>query len=242
MMIKHTTFLRFRPELDREDADRRWRAELGPLALALPGLERYVQNPVVITTTNDGAVDGPPGFDGLTSMWFTDMAAFDAALESQEWAAAQRCAGEIFDLGWRGGEASAEIEERVRRVGMGAVADGVSTPPGDPIKLIGLLRYRPDLSREEANNYWRTTHGRVALTIEEMGHYTQNHAIRGTGGRHTPSYDGYSEAWFADFATYERAMASMPWRNLTADGPELFDMSVFLSGIVRERVLKEYRR
>ena len=36
-------------------------------------------------------------------------------------------------------------------------------------------------------------------------------------------------------------MASTPWRNLTSDGPELFDMSVFLSGIVRERVLKEYR-
>lgn len=242
MMIKHTTFLKFRPELDRDDADRRWRDELGPLEVALPGLERCVQNPVVITTTNDGAVEGPPGFDGLTSMWFTDMGAFDAALASPEWAEAQQCAGEIFDIEWRGGEASAEIEERVRRVGMGAIADGVSTPPGDPIKLIGLLRYRSDLSREEANNYWRTTHGRIALTIEEMGHYTQNHAIRGTAGRHAAAYDGYSEAWFADFASYARAMASTPWRNLTADGPELFDMSAFRSGIVRERVLKEYRR
>jgi uncharacterized protein (TIGR02118 family) len=242
MMLKHTTFLKFRPGLQRDAADRRWRDELGPLVLALPGLERYVQNPVVITTTNDGAVDGPPGFDGFGSMWFTDMAAFDAALASPEWADAQACASEIFDTSWRNGEASAEIEERVRRVGMGAVADGVSTPPGDPIKLIGLLRYRPDMSREHANDYWRTTHGSIALTIEEMGHYTQNHAIRGTAGRHVAAFDGYSEAWFADFATYERAMASTPWRNLTADGPELFDMSVFLSGIVRERVLKEYRR
>ena len=242
MMLKHTSFLKFRAELDRDDADRRWRDELGPLVLAVPGLERYVQNPVVITTTNDGAVEGPPGFDGLGSMWFTDMAAFDAALESPEWAAAGACAAQIFDTSWRNGEASAEIEERVRRVGMGAVADGVSTPPGDPIKLIGLLRYRADMSREDANNYWRTTHGRIALTIAEMGHYTQNHAIRGTAGRFVPAFDGFSEAWFADFETYERAMASTPWQNLTADGPELFDMSVFLSGIVRERVLKEYRR
>ena len=45
---------------------------------------------------------------------------------------------------------------------------------GTPIKLVGLLRYRPDMTREEANNYWRTTHGRIALTIEEMGHYVQN--------------------------------------------------------------------
>ena len=63
MMLKHTSFLKFRAELDRDDADRRWRDELGPLVLAVPGLERYVQNPVVITTTNDGAVEGPPGSD-----------------------------------------------------------------------------------------------------------------------------------------------------------------------------------
>ena len=48
----------------------------------LPGLERYVQNPVLIATTNDGAVEGPPGFDGFASMWFTDMSAFDAAADA----------------------------------------------------------------------------------------------------------------------------------------------------------------
>src|SRR4029078_3122162 len=96
MMVKHTSFLRFRPELDREVADRRWRDELGPLVLSVPGLERYVQNPVVITTTNHGAVEVPRGFDGLGSMWFTDMAAFDAALESPEWAAAGACAATML--------------------------------------------------------------------------------------------------------------------------------------------------
>jgi len=242
MMIKYTRFVKFGGDLERAEADRRWLEELGPLELELPGLERYVQNPVVITTTNDGAVDGPPGFDGLTSMWFTDMSAFDTALDSDQWAAAERCAAGIFDSHWRGGDASAEIEERVRRVGMGAVADGVSTPPDDPVKLVGFLRYRPDMTREDANNYWRTTHGQIALRITEMGHYVQNHAIRGAGGRAEPGFDGYSEAWFTDFAAYEQAMASPEWRDLVADGPELFDMSVFMSGIVRERVLKEYRR
>lgn len=240
-MIKHTTFMKFRSTLDRADADRRWEEELGAIQVALPGLERCVQNSVMITTTNEGAVDGPPGFDGTTSMWFTDMAAYDAARSSSVWAEADQCASEIFDVGWRDG-AAAEIEERVRRVGMGAVADGVSTPPGDPIKLVGLLTYRSDMTREAANNYWRTTHGRIALTIADMGHYVQNHAIRTPGGTDAPGYDGFSEAWFADIGTYERAMASDAWRSLVEDGPELFDMSVFLSAIVRERVLKEYRR
>jgi uncharacterized protein (TIGR02118 family) len=242
MMIKHTSFVKFRPDLERAEVDRRWRDELGAIQLRLDGLERLVQNPVVIATTNDGAVEGPPGFDGTTSMWFTDMDAFDAALASPEWSEAGRCAGEIFDTAWWGGDASAEIEERVRRVGMGAVRDGVSTPPGTPIKLVGFLRYRADMTREDANNYWRTTHGKIALKIEEMGHYVQNHSIRGTGGRGGPGFDGFSEAWFTDLDSYEAAMASAQWHALVADGPELFDMSVFLSGIVEERVLKEYQR
>ena len=242
MMIKYTRFVRFSSSLDRTDAERRWRDDLGPLLIGLEGIERCVLNPVEIAATNEGAVDGPPGFDGMTSMWFTDMGAFDAALGSALWAEAEACARDIFDTEWHGGDVSAEIEERVRRVGMGAVADGVSTPPGDPVKLVGFLTYRPDRSRAANNDYWRTTHGRIALGIEEMGHYVQNHAIRGPGGARDPGFDGYSEAWFADIAAYERAMASEPWAALVADGDELFDMSVFLSGIVREVVLKEYRR
>jgi uncharacterized protein (TIGR02118 family) len=117
----------------------------------------------------------------------------------------------------------------------------VSTPPGDPVKLVGFLTYRPDRERAVANDYWCTTHGRIALDVQQMGHYVQNHAIRGPGGISAPGFDGYSEAWFEDMSAYERAMASPAWKALVDDGPELFDMTAFLSAIVREVVLKEYR-
>jgi uncharacterized protein (TIGR02118 family) len=239
-MIKHTTFVKVRTGVDREVAMRRWTDEIGALQLELPGLARAVHNQVVVTTTNDGAVEGPPGFDGMASMWFFDMESFDAARRSEAWAGVERIAGEIFDADWWGGGVDAEIEERIRRVGMSARRDGVSTPPGTPVKLVGFLRYRSDLTREAANDYWRDTHGRIALGIAEMQHYVQNHTIRSIDGRPRPAFDGFSEAWFADFATYEQAMASPQWHALVADGPELFDMSVFLSGIVDERVLKQY--
>jgi uncharacterized protein (TIGR02118 family) len=239
-VIKHTTFLKFNPALDRAEADRRWRDELGPLVLALPGIQRYVQNPVALASNNDGALEGPPPFDGLGEMWFHDMGSFDAALDSPQWAACAAVAAEIFDPNWEHKNMSAEIEERIRRVGMGAKPDGVSTPPGNPIKLIGLLQYRDDMTREDCNNYWRSTHGRFALRIKPMEHYVQNHVIRGTGGAFKAGFDGYSQAWFADMATYEKAMESEEWNTLEADGPELFDMTVFLGGIVQERVLKQY--
>lgn len=239
-MIKYTAFVRFRSDVDRIEVERRWREQLAPIHLRLQGLERCVLNVAAMAATNEGATEGVPGFDGMTTLWFTDMSAFDAALVSPTWSEAEECARDVFDTGWRGGDVSAEIEERIRRVGMGAVADGVSTPPGDNIKLVGFLTYRADLSRADANEYWRTTHGRIALGVGEMRHYVQNHAIRGPGGAHAPGFDGYSEAWFESMEMYERAMASQAWKALVADGPELFDMSVFLSAIVREHVLKEY--
>ena len=241
-MIKYTRFMRYRADLDRTEAERRWREELAPIQLRLQGIERCVLNVVESAATNEGANDGPPGFDGMTSLWFTDMGVFDAALASQAWSAAEACGHDIFDTTWRGGDVSAEIEERVRRVGMGAVADGVSTPPADSVKLVGFLTYRSDLARADANDYWRTTHGRIALGVTEMGHYVQSHAIRGPGGARAPGFDGYSEAWFASLDAYEHAMASDAWKALVADGPELFDMSVFLSAIVREHVIRESRR
>ena len=68
-------------------------------------------------------------------------------------------------------------------------------------------------------------------------HWDLPQALQDRGGFANPEVVG----WFTDFAAYEQAMASPEWKALVADGPELFDMSVFLSGIVRERVLKEYR-
>jgi uncharacterized protein (TIGR02118 family) len=240
-VIKHTSFVKFKSTLAPGEGDRWWRDEFGPLVVALPGIQRYVQNPVVSASDKAGALDGPPAFDGLGEMWWHDMESFDAALDSPQWSACLVAAAEVVDPDWARLNLSAEIEERICRVGMGAKHDGVGTPPGDAVKLIGLLRYRDDMTRDECNNYWRTVHRRFALRIPQMGHYVQNHVMRGTQGAFRAGFDGYSEAFFVDRAGYEDAMDSEPWRTLEADGPELFDMSVFVGGIVQERVLKEYR-
>lgn len=239
-MIKHTSFHQFRPEITSEIASKGWQDEIGPLVIDLPGVVRCVQNQVVMTTTNDGPVDDPPGFDGFTSLWWEDRASYLSAIDSPQWKLMLARSDEFMNSSWNSKHMSAEIEARIKRVGMGAVDDGRSTPQGNPIKLIGLLKYRPDMTRDQANTYWKTHHGAIALCVSEMGHYVQNHAICGTGGFDPQNlgFDGYSEAWFSDFATYQRAMASKEWSELVADGPALFNMNAFLSGIVMERVLK----
>jgi len=235
-MHKTAFFLRFRDDLDHAEADRHFATEHAALVLAVPGVVRYVQNPVVAAATLAGADAERPWVDAFSAIWFADRDAYLAALASPEWEAAGADAAEIFDAEWGAGWA-AEIEERVKRQGLGAPGDGVGTPPRGPIKLIGILRYLPGRDRDECNRYWATTHGDIALTISQIGHYTQNHAIRPIIGE-TLAFDGFSESWYADDATYREAMASPEWSELGEDGHNLFDMGAFKSVIVEERVLR----
>lgn len=242
-MLKTTWLERFR-EGDRDELARRWEQEGGAAAREIPGLLRYVQNRTVTNATLAGAADGESPFDGFSAMWFADEAALEAALRSPEWERFDAVRRELLDVDWTEAGRAVAIEERVQRVGLGSTDDGVSTPPQtpdavEPIKLIGLLQYRRDMTRDEANAYWAGRHTEIALTITHIGHYTQNHALRTLNGEPF-AFDGYSESWYADMATYEAAMASAPWRALGADGDNLFDMSIFESAIVVEHVVKQF--
>jgi uncharacterized protein (TIGR02118 family) len=229
-------FVKFRR--DRDEADRRWATAHASLCLDVPGVVRYVQNPTVTAATLDGVSTADPPFDGFSAIWWSDRESYLAATWSREWRAAMEDARDVFDCDWTIGGMGAEIEERVIREGLGARGDGVSTPPAGSVKLIGLLKYRSDITRDEANAYWADTHRSIAVTIEEIGHYTQNHAMRPAAGSDHLAFDGFSESWYADGATYEQAMASREWKALGDDGPNLFDMTVFKSAIVEERVLR----
>ena len=118
-MHKVVYFLRYRDDVDRPEAERRFAQEHAALILAVAGVVRYVQNPVVTSATLAGVASERPVADVFSTIWFADREAYLAALESPEWELAAQDAGEIFDLdvlseGW-----AAEIEERVRRQGLG---------------------------------------------------------------------------------------------------------------------------
>ncbi len=238
-MLKTVWFVRFRDGADPTEGDRLWAEEHGPMILGLPGVLRYVQNRSVSAATLEGATPERPPFDGFAAIWWASREQYYHAVGSPAWKAIEEDAARIFDVEWTR-SMCAEVEERVMRVGLGAKADGVSTPPGKPIKLIGLLADRPDMHPFDVNEYWAGTHGDIALTILQIGHYTQNHVLRSLRGNEetTLGFGGFSESWYENQAVYEEAMASKEWKELGDDGPNLFDMTVFKSAMVEERVLR----
>lgn len=96
------------------------------------------------------------------------------------------------------------------------------------IRLVALVRRRPDLSLPEFQDYWRNEHGPlVAYHQNRLGlrRYTQSHRIEdpanermatARGGMEAP-YDGVAELWFESEAAFVAAGRSEGGRRADAD-------------------------
>ena len=81
-------------------------------------------------------------------------------------------------------------------------------------KLIGLLKKKPGMSREEFENYYETRHAPLAVRITAMGHdYRRNYVrkMRSAGVEvdALPPFDVITEVWIRDSLAYESFAASM---------------------------------
>lgn len=186
--------LRRRPELTRDEFQRIWWEEHGPLVASHAstlGIVRYQQ----VHTTADHRPQALAAFDGSAELW-VDPRAATGTPEEQADAAAVLLADErrFIDL-----EASPiwVAEEQVVRVGPQRQAtDGEA-------RLTAALRRADGISREEFRRHWRNVHGPLALANNDVfgfHHYVQlhtpddadTHPLRTQRGAPEP-FDGVSE-------------------------------------------------
>lgn len=76
-MVKLIGVVVRRSDLTHEECVRYWREVHGPLALQLPGLRKYIQNPAVTRPGRD------PKVDGFAEVWFDDEESLRAAFRSE---------------------------------------------------------------------------------------------------------------------------------------------------------------
>ena len=232
-MFKVVWVARFRENMTREDGSAYWTDVHGPLGLRVDALEGYVQNHVVGTIGASGIIDADPAFDGYSCEWFEDREAFETMLASPEWQAVVEDGPKVFAMGSLHGMSSV-VEQRV-------MLDG----PRSPFKVAWFARFRPDLSRSEASDYWLNVHGPIALEAGGFDRYVQNLVVGSLGpngvGDDPVRYDGFSECWFESQEADERAVAAAGWKQLVDDGPNLLDMAALervMSVVVEERVTR----
>ena len=83
-MIKSLSLLTRRPELTHEDFVRHWVEIHAPLAHAVPGLRRYVQNHIQDERRRPDIPETQVAVDGVAELWFDDRAAMERANASPE--------------------------------------------------------------------------------------------------------------------------------------------------------------
>jgi uncharacterized protein (TIGR02118 family) len=117
-------------------------------------------------------------------------------------------------------------------------------PDRGQFKVVWFTRFKGDRALPDAKDYWRNHHGPLALREPLMLRYTQNHVRAGLGAEGESSdpvdFDGFSESWFADQESFERAMLTEPWRELVDDGGNIFDMEYLFTGmsaVLDERIM-----
>jgi uncharacterized protein (TIGR02118 family) len=83
-MIKSLSLLTRRPELSHDEFVRHWLLIHAPLAHAVPGVQRYVQNHIEGERTRADIRTTEVAVDGIAELWYDDRAAMDRANASPE--------------------------------------------------------------------------------------------------------------------------------------------------------------
>ena len=84
IMVKTIGLLTRKDAWTHEQFMKHWVEIHAPLALAVPGLRRYVQNHIQVERTRADITETTVEIDGIAELWFDDQAALEAAARTPE--------------------------------------------------------------------------------------------------------------------------------------------------------------
>jgi uncharacterized protein (TIGR02118 family) len=97
-------------------------------------------------------------------------------------------------------------------------------------KVVWIARFPQGMAKEDARRHWAEVHGPMCIRTPGIERYVQNHVLgplpAASGVTEEETYfDGYSCGWWADEDAFRASMDTPEWRELVADGDNVFDMS-----------------
>lgn len=199
-MIKVITWFRRTPGMEAAEFHDYWRQEHPKAVLRLTGLRKYVQNHVTASQYERGQ----PFVDGVAETWWDDRDALHAHRGTQALADLMVDEGRFIDPGFR----ESVLVEEVTILNEAIPLDGV--------KIITWVRRRPDLSIDQAQQYWRTNHAAVATKLPGLARYVQNHA---RPAKTEAEFMGLPMVWFASMDQVRANATSPELATIRADEP-----------------------
>ncbi|HZP46713.1 MAG TPA: EthD domain-containing protein [Candidatus Binataceae bacterium] len=214
-MIRLVYPLRRRAGMSRAEFQRYWREIHGPLVArhsTTLGILRYVQLHTLDDPINDQLAGsrGPmePAYDGVAELWWTDRETLAGSFARAEGQAAGRELLEderrFIDL------PNSPLWLAYEYPQVNPSEDLLARPSGSLVKLFFCLRHPSRQTLDEAQLYWRTSHGPTIRGIAQgmrLRRYLQVHRfvdqlegeLRTARGTVVDPYTGHAEAWFDRF-------------------------------------------
>jgi len=113
---------------------------------------------------------------------------------------------------------------------------------------VWVVRFQRSIDTKVAHEYWTNAHGPFALNVSGIDRYVQNHVTDPMDTRGSIAYppgsmefDGFSECWFRDRATFDQALSSPEWQAMNEDAENLFDLDTMMAGmsaVIEEHMAK----
>jgi uncharacterized protein (TIGR02118 family) len=208
---------------DRLHAQRYWGETHGKLVANNPNLERY-HHYFTLPEAYE-ANDPRPSWIGISMFWRKDPFAVGAAAadepgtfghfyRNQPLGSDDR---QLFDREprWPIDDQHCDIlaEEHF-------LVDG-ETKPG-MVNAIVMVNKLPGLDHRDFYKHWLNVHGPIAARLPGLRRYIQNHGLLDNYKAGTATHDGWSELWFDDHASFQRAYKSPEWQAMEEEGRSLF--------------------
>jgi uncharacterized protein (TIGR02118 family) len=212
-VIRLVFLLRRQPSLSLADFHTRWADDHGPLVASHQtrlGILRYTQSHRLDDRLNEALASArggmEPAYDGVAELWFESEAAVAAAGRTD---AGRRAGAELL------ADEAEFIDLPNSPLWLAFEYPQVNPTPEDTVarvkspivKLHFPLRHPATMSLDEAQLYWRASHGPLIRSMAPalgMIRYQQVHrfespveaALRSARGTTVDAYTGHAEAWF----------------------------------------------
>jgi hypothetical protein len=259
-MIRLTYLLRRQPGMTREDFQKYWREIHGPLVASFAvslNILRYVQVHTILDETQNEQLPGIRGkmekpYDGVEEIWWMERKEMVSGWKSgpghAAWQRILEDERKFIDLPnsplWFNYEYP-QVNPYPENI--------VATEFSSLIKSYYAIRHLPHLSLDQAQLYWRTSHGFLLRRIATIGHikrYLQVHRyedeveldMRKERGTLVEPYTGHAELWFDRYGGNDNTPEIIRgWELAVEDERKFMDFPRSSMWYGKERVFVDYR-
>ena len=107
------------------------------------------------------------------------------------------------------------------------------------VKVVAIVKRKPEMSVEAFQEYWRTRHADVVAKLPGLRRYVQSHTLASGYRKGTPVWDGIAELWYDDTNAMRALQGTPELAAVDADEARFLERGAMKLVFTDEHVIKD---